>query len=507
MNWLPCKSSSDCQLCHAGRSVARILRLNTPSDAVMDHHSDHPALLPVVAIVGRPNVGKSTLFNCLTRTRDALVADEPGLTRDRKYGIAGTRTESRAYVVVDTGGLTDAADALSQAISAQALHAVEESDAVIFMVDGRQGLTAADEEIASQLRATGKAITIAVNKTEGLDSDIATSEFHALGLAGLCAISAAHHRGIPTLVEATLAHIPPLPETPRDETEGVKVAIVGRPNVGKSTLINRLLGEDRLLAHDTPGTTRDSVWVPFRRGGKHYTLIDTAGIRRRGRVTEKVEKFSVVKSLQAIAAADVVIVVLDGAEGVTDQDAGLLGMVLDAGRALTIAMNKWDRLDASDKQLARSNVDRKLTFLGYVTVHYTSALKGTGLRRLFASVDRAWRSASRKMATPELNGVLTKALERNPPPVVRGRRIKLSYAHQGGSSPPLIVIHGNQTDKIPDNYRRYLVRRFRDSLGLHGTPIQLEFKSGENPYKGRKNVITPRQQRKRKRLMRHVKRK
>ena len=507
MNWLPFKSSSDRRLQYARRCTLQVPHLNAPSDAVMVHHSDHPALLPVVAIVGRPNVGKSTLFNCLTRTRDALVADEPGLTRDRKYGIAGKGTETGAYVVVDTGGLTDAADPLARAMSAQALYAVEESDAVIFMVDGRQGLTAGDEDIASQLRATGKAITIAVNKTEGLDTDIATGEFHALGLAGPCPISAAHHRGIQTLVEATLAHVPPLPEVPRDDAEGVKVAIVGRPNVGKSTLINHLLGEDRLLALDTPGTTRDSVRVPFRRGGKHYTLIDTAGIRRRGRVTEKVEKFSVVKSLQAIAAADVVIVVLDAAEGVTDQDAGLLGMVLDAGRALTIAINKWDCLDASDKRLARGNVDRKLTFLGYVTVHYTSALKGTGLRRLFASVDQAWRSASRKMTTPELNGVLANALVRNPPPVVRGRRIKLRYAHQGGSSPPLIVIHGNQTDKIPDNYRRYLVRAFRESLRLHGTPIQLEFKSGENPYKGRKNVITPRQQRRRKRLIKHAKRK
>ncbi|GMQ77463.1 MAG: ribosome biogenesis GTPase Der [Gammaproteobacteria bacterium] len=473
----------------------------------MDQHSDRPALLPVVAIVGRPNVGKSTLFNCLTRSRDALVADEPGLTRDRQYGIARAATGTGAYIVVDTGGLTDAADSMAQAISAQVLRAVEESDAVIFMVDGRQGLTAADEDIASRLRSTGKAVTIAVNKTEGLDADIGVGEFHALGMAAPYPISAAHHRGIGTLVDAVLARIPPSPELPRDADEGVNVAIIGRPNVGKSTLINHLLGEDRLIAHAAPGTTRDSVRVPFRHGARRYTLVDTAGIRRRGRVSEKIEKFSVVKSLQAIAAADVVIVVLDAGEGVTDQDAGLLGMVLDAGRALTIAMNKWDNLDASDKRLARSNVERKLTFLEYVTVHYTSALQGTGLRRLFVSVDRAWRSASRKMSTPELNEVLAKALARNPPPVARGRRIKLRYAHQGGSSPPLIVIHGNQTDRVPNNYRRYLARAFREGLRLHGTPIQLEFKSGENPYEGRRNVITPRQQRRRKRLLKHAKRK
>ncbi|TFH49524.1 MAG: ribosome biogenesis GTPase Der, partial [Lysobacterales bacterium] len=371
----------------------------------------------------------------------------------------------------------------------------------------RQGLTAADEDIASALRGSGKAVSIAVNKTEGLDADIATVEFHALGLSEPWPISSAHRRGIRALVDAVLAGIPPSPLPPLDENAGTRVAIVGRPNVGKSTLINNILGEDRLVAHDRPGTTRDSVHVPFRRDGKQYTLIDTAGIRRRGRVSEKIEKFSVIKSLQAIAAADVVVVVVDANEGVTDQDAGLLGLVLDAGRALTIAVNKWDCMDAPDKRLARSNVDRKLAFLGYVTVHYTSALKGTGLRRLFVSIDQAWRSASRKMATSELNGVLGKALARNPPPVARGRRIKLRYAHQGGSSPPLIVIHGNQTEHVPDNYRRYLVRSFREDRRLHGTPIRLEFKSGENPYKGRKNVITPRQQRSRKRLLSHVKRK
>jgi GTP-binding protein len=474
----------------------------------METQPDRPVLLPVVAIVGRPNVGKSTLFNVLTQSRDALVADEPGLTRDRQYGIAGGHGDDKgAFVVIDTGGLTDESDSMAQAISTQALQAVEESDGVVFMVDGREGLTAGDEQIVARLRATGKPVILAVNKTEGLDADIAVAEFHALGLELPFPVSAAHRRGITALLDALHERIPPSYDAPRTDEGGIDVAIVGRPNVGKSTLINQLLGEERLVAHDTPGTTRDSVRVPFQLGGRRYTLVDTAGIRRRGRVSEKVEKFSVVKSLQAIAAADVVIVVLDAAEGVTDQDAGLLGMVLDAGRALTIAVNKWDRMNADDKWVARDNVDRKLAFLDYVTVHYTSALKGTGLRRLFASVDRAWRSATRKMPTPELNGILTKAITRNPPPVVRGRRIKLRYAHQGGSSPPRIDIHGNQTDQVPDNYRRYLTRMFRESLRLHGTPVHVDFKSGENPYKGRRNVISQRQQRRRKRLMKHVKKK
>ncbi len=471
----------------------------------MDQARERFALLPVVAIVGRPNVGKSTLFNCLTRSRDALVADEPGITRDRNYGLA--KTESGAYVAIDTGGLTDEADAMAKAISSQALRAVEEADAVIFVVDAREGPNAADQDIATRLRLSGKPVTVAANKSEGLDAELAVAEFHALGFGEPRAVSAAHRRGIGALVEATLAQIPPAGDAAPIEDEGVRIAVVGRPNVGKSTLINRLLGQERLVAHDAPGTTRDSVRVPFQRAGRHYTLIDTAGIRRRSRVSEAVEKFSVVKSLQSIAAADVVIVVVDASEGITDQDTGLLGMVLDAGRALTIAVNKWDRADAAQKRLVKGEVERRLAFLDWASVHYTSALEGTGLRRLLASVDEAWRSASRRLPTPELNHVLAKALARNPPPVVRGRRIKLRYAHQGGSRPPLIVIHGNQAAQVPSNYRRYLTRVFRESLQLRGTPIRLEFRSGENPFKGRRNVITPRQQRRRKRLMRHAKRK
>ena len=471
----------------------------------MDQHTESHVPLPVVAIVGRPNVGKSTLFNCLTRSRDALVADEPGLTRDRQYGIARWSSVDGACVVIDTGGLTDESDAMARAISSQAMRAVEEADAVVLMVDGRQGLTAADEAIAAELRGTGKPITVAVNKTEGQDPDIAVAEFHALGLAAPCPISAAHQRGIDALLRALLADAAPPSHATRQEDQGIRVAIVGRPNVGKSTLINRLVGSDRLVAHDSPGTTRDSVSVGFAHAGRQYILVDTAGIRRRGRIAEKIEKFSVVKSLQSIAAADVVVVVMDASEGITDQDTALLGLVLDAGRALTIAVNKWDCLEASAKRLMRSTLERKLAFLEYVSVHYTSGLKGTGLRRLLGSINQAWDATSRKFATSELNQVLEASLARNPPPVVRGRRIKLRYAHQGGSNPPLIVIHGNQTDRVPDNYKRYLVRSFRESLGLHGTPIRLELKSGENPYKGRRNRITPRQQRRRKRLLKHVK--
>ena len=464
----------------------------------------HYELLPVVVIVGRANVGKSTLFNCLTRTRDAIVADAPGLTRDRQYGIAEYR--SRRCVVVDTGGLGEETDAMAKAISAQTLRAIEEADSIVFVVDAREGLNAVDEDIARRLRESGKPVTLAVNKTEGLDADVAVGEFHALALGEPWPISASHSRGISALLDASLADVATEEDVAASETRGVRIAVVGRPNVGKSTLINRLLGDERLIAHDAPGTTRDSISIPFRRAGRDYTLIDTAGIRRRGRVSETIEKFSVIKSLQSMAAADVVIVVIDGAEGITDRDTALLGTVLEAGRALTIAVNKCDRLDNVERRNVKSEVARKLDFLDYVAVHYVSASKGTGVVRLLASVDEAWRSASRRISTPDLNAILHEAVAKNPPPVVRGRRIKLRYAHQGGSSPPLIVVHGNQTDEIPCNYRRYLARMFRESLRLRGTPVRLEFRSGDNPYAGRRNPLTARQQRRRKRLMRHARR-
>jgi len=470
----------------------------------MSTETSHRGLLPVVAIVGRPNVGKSTLFNCLTRTRDAIVAEVPGLTRDRQYGIG--RLDERACLLVDTGGLTGQSDAVARAISSQAERAIEESDAVVLVVDGREGLTVADEQIATRLRRAGRPVIVTVNKSESLDAAVAAGEFHALGFERVRVISAAHRRGTKPLLAELLALVSAEPpETGATEPEGVTVSIVGRPNVGKSTLVNRLLGEERVLAHDVPGTTRDSIRVPFRWRGRRYTLVDTAGIRRRARVSNKIEKFSVIKALQAIEACNVVVMLLDAREGVTDQDAGLLGMVLETGRAVTVAVNKWDSLGAEERRSVRAGVRRKLRFLDFAAVHYVSALEGRGLGALLASVDEAWASASRKLATPALSAALAEAVERNPPPAVRGRRIKLRYAHQGGTNPPVVVVHGNQTEAVPESYRRYLARALRERFALRGTPLRLEFKSTDNPYKLRRNVLTPRQMRRRQRIARRGK--
>ncbi|RKZ37058.1 MAG: ribosome biogenesis GTPase Der [Gammaproteobacteria bacterium] len=459
-------------------------------------------MLPVVAIVGRPNVGKSTLFNRLTRSRDALVADSPGLTRDRQYGTAVIN--ERRCIVVDTGGVGEAADGINRLISTQSEQALQASDAVLLLVDARQGLTAADEAVAGQVRATGKPTVLVVNKIDGLESDVALSEFHALGIGVPCGIAAVHGRGLNGLADALTPHLPEAVDAGPEISEGTEVAVVDRPNVGKSTLINRILRTDRLVAHDMPGTTRDSIFVPFERHGRQYTFIDTAGVRRRARVNERVEKYSVIKTLQAIDAANVVILLMDGTEGVTDQDAHLLGLVLDAGRALVLAVNKWDGIDAGQRQHARTTLERKLVFVDFARIHYTSALHGSGVGNLFTSVDSAWASAARDLATPLLTQLLQEAVTAHAPPTVRGRRIKLRYAHQGGRNPPVIVVHGNQTQALPKAYRRYLARHFRKSLELEGTPVHMEFKSGDNPFKGRRNKLTPRQQRKRQRLMRHV---
>lgn len=460
-------------------------------------------MVPVIAIVGRPNVGKSTLFNQLTRSRDALVADTPGLTRDRQYGT-GT-VGNRPFLVVDTGGLSDDRDDVTRLIGQQALRAVQEADITLFMVDARDGLTGADQNIAAQLRAYPNTLVLVANKTEGLDQRIATSEFHALGLGYPWPIAAAHGRGLRALMEATATHFPAIQENEEDPTTwGIKVAIIGRPNVGKSTLVNRILGEERVVAHDSPGTTRDSIYIPFIRHAKRYTLIDTAGVRRRARVSQKIEKFSVIKSLQAIETANVAIVLIDAQEGVTDQDVHLLGFVLESGRAFVIAINKWDGLAQDHRRQVREALERKLAFIDFARPHLVSALYGSGVGDLFASVDTAWESASRKLSTPILTRTLLDAVSKHPPPVVRGRRIKLRYAHQGGKNPPTIVIHGNQTAAVPNAYRRYLIRTFRTVLGLEGTPIRIDFRTGENPYKDRRNVLTPRQRRKRKRLIEHA---
>ncbi|MFO1372815.1 MAG: ribosome biogenesis GTPase Der [Candidatus Competibacteraceae bacterium] len=443
-------------------------------------------MLPVIALVGRPNVGKSTLFNSLTRTRNALVADMPGLTRDRQYGI-GQRGPS-PYVVVDTGGLTSEDEGLAGMVQQQAWRAIEEADAVLLLVDGRGGLTAADEDIAGQLRRAGKPVHLVINKGEHRDPDLLSADFHTLGLDHLHVIAAAHNQGVETLMEEVIAALPITGEegertAPEEPEDVIKLAVVGRPNVGKSTLVNRLLGEERMLACDLPGTTRDSVAVPFERDGQRYVLIDTAGVRRRSRVSEAVEKFSVIKALQAIEQAHVVILVLDARQGISEQDATLLGLVLESGRALALAVNKWDHLDSETRTQIKRDLDWRLSFLDFAKIHFISALHGTGVGELLRTVQEAYAAATRKLSTPELTRILEDALAAHQPPLVHGHSIKLRYAHQGGQNPPLIIIHGNRIEHVPDAYRRYLINVYRKRLELWGTPIRVEFRGSENPYK------------------------
>ena len=460
-------------------------------------------MLSTIALVGRPNVGKSTLFNALTRTRDALVADLPGLTRDRRYGYV--RIRDRDVVAVDTGGLTGEGDALSKLVSDQAVLAIEESDAVVLVLDARVGLTGADQRIADRLRRSGKPIVLAANKVDGLDETAAVTEFHALGLGEPIPIAAMHRRGIGR-VTAALAGILPAGEGPATDrgSGAIRICIVGRPNTGKSTLVNRLVGDERVLAHDMPGTTRDSVEVPFAHGERRYTLIDTAGIRRRARVSEPIEKFSVVKALEAVASSDVAIVVLDASTGMSDQDASLLGLVLDGGRAPVIAINKWDLPDRDARVALRADARRRLAFAPYCPICRISALHGTGLGELMRRVDACHRSAFASLAASGLTRELARAVDHTPPPLVRGRRIRLRYAHQGGTNPPVIVVHGNRTELVPASYRRYLAARFRSAFALVGTPLRIEFRTGANPFEGRRNTLTPRQRRRRERLLRHV---
>ncbi|SCZ55528.1 ribosome biogenesis GTPase Der [Thiohalomonas denitrificans] len=460
---------------------------------------------PVIALVGRPNVGKSTLFNCLTRSRDALVADFPGLTRDRKYGTG--QLGERPYLVVDTGGLSGEKEGIDSIMARQARLAIDESDAVVFLVDGRAGLNAADQVIADFLRQCGKPVYLAVNKVDGIDPDVAASDFHALGIGEPYQIAAAHGRGVRSMMNRVLETFPTPEEGEADAEEGIRVAIIGRPNVGKSTLVNRIMGEERVIVFDMPGTTRDSIRVPFARDGQPYLLIDTAGVRRRGRVREAIEKFSIIKTLQAISDAHVVIMVLDARDGITEQDAHLLGFALDSGRALVVAVNKWDGLDQYQKEKVRRDIDRKLPFLDFAPLHYISALHGTGVGNLFGSVNRAYRAANSDIPTPKLTKLLETAVANHQPPLVQGSRIKLRYAHQGGRNPPTIIIHGSRTDSVPGSYSRYLEKFFREQLKLHGTPVRIEYRSGDNPYAGRKNELTERQKGRKRRLMQHVKKK
>ncbi len=456
-------------------------------------------MLPVIALVGRPNVGKSTLFNYLTRSREALVADFPGLTRDRQYGRL--KHGDRACIIVDTGGIADDANSIESLSKKQVEIALAEADVIVFMVDAREGLSSSDQTIADSLRKLEKPIVLVTNKIDGLEASAAASDFYSLGLGEPVACSSAHGRGIPELLE-TIDRLLPTEAVDTGETDkAIGIAIVGRPNVGKSTLVNRLLGEERVVVFDEPGTTRDSIYIPFERDGLKFTLIDTAGMRRRARVSEVIEKFSVIKSLQAIEKAHVVIYLIDAREGITDQDAHLLGLVLEAGRALIIGLNKWDGITSEQKSFVQRQLDVKLSFLEFAEKHPISALHGSGVGKLFDVVHSLYDSAMVNMATPLLTRILKEATTAHQPPLVGNRRIKLKYAHQGGRNPPVVIVHGTQTDALPIAYKRYLTNYYRQKLHLSGTPIRLEFKSPTNPFEGQKNKFSAKPQEKRKRLI------
>ncbi|MGX2950289.1 ribosome biogenesis GTPase Der [Ursidibacter sp. B-7004-1] len=500
-------------------------------------------MTPVVALVGRPNVGKSTLFNRLTRTRDALVADFPGLTRDRKYGQANIAGHD--FIVIDTGGIDGTEEGVEEKMAEQSLLAIEEADVVLFLVDARAGLVPADIGIAQYLRQRDKTTVVVANKTDGIDADSHIAEFYQLGLGEVEAIAAAQGRGVTQLIEQVLAPLAVqieeqavgsdensaneetdewdhdfdfeneedtalLDEALEEDSEevddkNIKIAIVGRPNVGKSTLTNRILGEERVVVYDMPGTTRDSIYIPMERDGQHYTIIDTAGVRKRGKVHLAVEKFSVIKTLQAIQDANVVLLTIDARDGVSDQDLSLLGFILNAGKSLVIVVNKWDGLSQDIKDNVKSELDRRLDFIDFARVHFISALHGSGVGNLFESIQEAYQCATKKMTTSMLTRILQMATDEHQPPLVNGRRVKLKYAHPGGYNPPIIVIHGNQIERLPDSYKRYLSNYFRKSLRIIGSPIRVLFQEGNNPFAGKRNKLTPSQLRKRKRLMKFIK--
>ena len=459
-------------------------------------------MLPVIALVGRPNVGKSTLFNYLTRSREALVADYPGLTRDRQYGRV--KRGSRDYLVVDTGGITDEREGIDVFSRKQVEIALQEADVICFLVDARDGINASDDAIANHLRKLGKPVVLVVNKIDGLASATVTHDFFGLGLGEPVPIAASHGRNVNELLAIVDELLPPLDadtDAQDNDNRGIAIAIVGRPNVGKSTLVNRILGEERVVGFDEAGTTRDSIHIPFERNGQTFTLIDTAGVRRKSRVSLVVEKFSIIKSLQAIEQSHVVIYLIDAREGVTDQDAHLLGLILEAGRALIIGLNKWDGLSQEHKAIVKKQIEIKLSFLDFAEKHPISALHGSGVGKLFDTVHTLYDATMIDMSTPVLTRILGDAIAAHQPPMVGGRRIKLKYAHQGGRNPPVVVIHGVQTDALPSAYKRYLMNYYRQQLRLTGTPVRLVFKSPENPFQGRKNPLTDRQVQKRKRLI------
>lgn len=464
-------------------------------------------MLPVVAIVGRPNVGKSTLFNALTRTRDALVADMPGVTRDRQYGIS--RVGRYPCLLVDTGGLITNAEGIDYLTAQQVHQAIDEAELVLFIVSARDGLTAEDEEISLILRRASKRVLMVANKVDGMEIDTALADFASLGMGELLPVTATHRRGLDAMMKAVDSILPEQAESeePEEYTDRLRLAIIGRPNVGKSTLVNRLLGEERVMAFDQPGTTRDTISVMLERDGQQYELIDTAGVRRRSRITEAVEKFSTIKALQAIERAHVVVLMLDASEGLTDQDTTLLGHVLTQGRAMVIALNKWDGLDPDHRKQVKSELDRRLQYVTWAQRVTLSALHGSGIQELMRAVKTAWRSALMEFSTPELTRVLQQAFDAHQPPMKLGRTAKLRYAHAGGKLPPRIIIHGSRTDTIPDGYRRYLVNKFISHFKLKGTPLVIQFRDSDNPYKDRKNKLSRRQQEKRKRLKKFTSRK
>ncbi len=497
-------------------------------------------MTPVVALVGRPNVGKSTLFNRLTRSRDALVADFPGLTRDRKYGQAVV--DDMNFIVVDTGGIDGSEEGIEVKMAEQSLLAIDESDVVLFMVDARAGVTSADIGIANHLRRQKKKVFLVANKTDGIDGDVHCADFYSLALGDVYQIAASHGRGVTSLLEKALAPFfeeltgksaeeeaadedaaywaafeakdaPEEDEPEEEEFTGedryadlpIKFAIIGRPNVGKSTLTNRMLGEDRVIVYDLPGTTRDSIYIPLERDDQHYIVIDTAGVRKKKKIYETVEKFSVVKTLQAIEDANVVLLLIDAREGVSDQDLSLLGFTLHSGRSIVIAVNKWDGLDQDTKEKIKEDLERRLGFVDFARVHFISALHGSGVGNLFDSIQEAYRSATKRISTSMLTRIMNMAAEDHQPPLVRGRRVKLKYAHAGGYNPPRIIIHGNQVKDLPESYKRYLINYYRKSLKIMGTPIHIEFQEGDNPFEGRRNKLTQTQIRKRRRMMSFVK--
>ena len=492
-------------------------------------------MTPVVALVGRPNVGKSTLFNRLTRSRDALVADFPGLTRDRKYGQA--KVGEMEFIAIDTGGIDGTEEGIELKMAEQSLLAIDESDVVLFLVDARAGVTPGDIVIANHLRRQQKKVFLVANKTDGIDADLVVGDFYELGFGGeIHQIAAAHGRGVHSLLEYALApylevlqqrdgeaddedewndawdelDVSELDEESDEEAQPfadlpIKFAIVGRPNVGKSTLTNRMLGEERVIVFDMPGTTRDSIYIPMARDEQQYIIIDTAGVRKKKKIYETVEKFSVVKTLQAIEDANVVILVVDAREGISDQDLSLLGFILHTGRSIVIAVNKWDGLEQDVKEEIKQELDRRLGFVDFARIHFISALHGSGVGHLFESIQEAYQSATRRIGTSILTKIMNMAQDDHQPPLVRGRRVKLKYAHAGGYNPPRIIIHGNQVKDLPDSYKRYLMNYYRKSLKIMGTPIHIDFQEGENPFEGKKNKLTQSQIRKRRRMIKFVK--